>query len=167
MRNGELYALTWSNVDFENKIITLSRSYNTRTRSYKCTKSGCWRQIPISPELELILKELKLAAGNRAEVLPRLSGWEKGIEAKILRGFCKMIGLPSIKFHTLRACFATQLIRTGVPPIQIQKICGWKDLETMQIYIRLAGIEIQGVTDQLKFLPEDQIMGKVVGFFTG
>ncbi len=37
----------------------------------------------------------------------------------------------------------------------------------MQIYIRLAGIEIQGVTDQLKFLPEDQIMGKVVGFFTG
>lgn len=116
MRNGELFALTWSDVDLENKIITLSRSYNSRTRSFKSTKSGSWRQISISPELELILKELKLSAHNRAEVLPRLSGW--------------------------------------------------KDLETMQIYIRLAEIEVQGVTDQLKLLPERKIMGKVVGLFS-
>ncbi len=103
MRNGELYALKFSDVDFETGLITLSRSYNTRTRSFKSTKSGCWRQIPISPELE---------------ALPRLPGWEKGVQAKELRAFCALTGLPSVKFHTLRACFATQLIRTGVPPIQ-------------------------------------------------
>lgn len=165
MRNGELYALTFQDVDFDNKLITLSRSYNTRTRSVKSTKSGYWRQIPISNELDVLLKELKLKAGNQKEVLPRLSGWEKGSQAKVLRAFCQVAGLPSIKFHTLRACFATQLIRTGVPPIQIQKICGWKDLETMQIYIRLAGIEVQGVTDGLKLLPENEIMGKVVNLF--
>lgn len=167
MRNGELYALRFDDVDFDNKLITLSRSYNTRTRSFKSTKSGCWRQIPISHELETLLKELKLQAGAREEALPRLPGWEKGVQAKTLRTFCQLIGLPSIKFHTLRACFATQLIRTGVPPIQIQKICGWKDLETMQIYIRLAGIEVQGVTDSLKLLPETEIMGKVVNMFAG
>lgn len=165
MRNGELYALTFQDVDFENRLITLSRSYNTRTRSTKSTKSGYWRQIPISAELEVLLKELKLKAGTRKEVLPRLPGWEKGMQAKVLRAFCQVAGLPSVKFHTLRACFATQLIRTGVPPIQIQKICGWKDLETMQIYIRLAGIEVQGVTDGLKLLPETEIMGKVVNLF--
>ncbi len=165
MRNGELYGLRFSDVDFDNKLITLTRSYNTRTRSFKSTKSGCWRQIPISPELEMLLKELKLQTGTRSEVFPRLPGWEKGIQAKILRTFCKLIGLPSIKFHTLRACFATQLIRTGVPPIQIQKICGWKDLETMQIYIRLAGIEVQGVTDGLTLMPETELMGKVVKLF--
>lgn len=165
MRNGELYALTFQDVDFDNKLITLSRSYNTRTRSIKSTKSGYWRQIPISTELDVLLKELKLKAGTQKEVLPRLPGWEKGLQAKVLRAFCQLAGLPSIKFHTLRACFATQLIRTGVPPIQIQKICGWKDLETMQIYIRLAGIEVQGVTDGLKLLPETEIMGKVVNLF--
>jgi len=165
MRNGELYALTFQDIDFDNKLITLSRSYNTRTRSIKSTKSGYWRQIPISTELEVLLKELKLKAGARKEVLPRLPGWEKGVQAKVLRAFCQIAGLPSIKFHTLRACFATQLIRTGVPPIQIQKICGWKDLETMQIYIRLAGIEVQGVTDGLKLLPETEVMGRVVNLF--
>lgn len=165
MRNGELFALRFDDVDFDNKIISLTRSYNTRTRSFKSTKSGCWRTIPISTELEIFLKELKLSAGNREYVLPRLPSWEKGYQAKVLRNFCEGIGLPSIKFHTLRACFATQLIRQGVPPIQIQKICGWKDLETMQRYVRLAGIEVTGATEGLKVLPEAQVMAQVVNLF--
>ena len=152
-------------IDFENKIISLTKSYNTRTRSVKSTKSGYWRSIPISSDLDVLIKELKLGAGTRKEILPRLPHWEKGGQAKILRKFCEGIGLPSIKFHTLRACFATQLIRQGVPPIQIQKICGWKDLETMQRYVRLAGIEITGVTEQLKILPEPEIFAKVVSLF--
>ncbi len=164
-RNGELCALLFSDIDFENKIITINKSYNTRTRSVKSTKSGYWRSIPISTDLEILLKELKLKSGTRKEVLPRLSRWEVGGQAKILRGFCNGIGLPSIKFHTLRACFATQLIRQGVPPIQIQKICGWKDLETMQRYVRLAGIEVSGVTEQLKILPEPEVFAKVVNLF--
>lgn len=164
-RNGELFALTFSDVDFENKIISITKSYNTRTRSIKSTKSGYWRTVPISSELEILLKELKLQAGDRQHVLPRLSRWDAGGQAKILREFCKAIGLPSIRFHTLRACFAIQLIRQGVPPIQIQKICGWRDLETMQGYVRLAGIEVTGVTENLKLLPEPEIMAKVVNLF--
>jgi site-specific recombinase XerD len=85
--------------------------------------------------------------------------------AKEIRAFCEGIGIPSIRFHALRACFATQLIRQGIPAIQIQKICGWKDLETMQRYIRLAGIEISGVTENLKILPDNIVMGEVVNLF--
>jgi integrase len=164
-RNGELFALLWSDLDFENKIISLTKSYNTRMRATKSTKSGYWRTIPISSELETMLKELKLQAGTRKEVLPRLPRWAKGDQARMIRQFCQVVGLPSIKFHTLRACFATQLIRQGIPPIQIQKICGWKDLETMQRYVRLAGIEVVGATEGLKLLPEAQVMAKVVNLF--
>ncbi|MGE4232028.1 MAG: tyrosine-type recombinase/integrase [Bacteriovoracia bacterium] len=165
MRNGELYALKWTDVDWENKMISVTKSYNTRTRSVKSTKSGDWRTIPISSELLSLLKELKLKAGARTWVLPHPPGWEKGMQAKELRKFCSGVGLPSVKFHALRACFATQLIRNGVPPIQIQKICGWKDLETMQRYIRLAGIETEGVTEVLRVLPDEQVMAKVVNLF--
>lgn len=33
------------------------------------------------------------------------------------------------------------------------KVCGWKDLKTMERYIRLVGIDEKGVTDKLQFLP--------------
>ena len=45
-----------------------------------------------------------------------------------------------------------------MPPIQIQKICGWKDLETMQRYIRLAGIETKGATESLKVLSDMHVL---------
>ena len=78
----------------------------------------------------------------------------------------KALGLPSIRFHTLRACFATQLIRDSVAPAVVMKICGWKDLKTMQRYIRLAGIEVKGATLGLKLLPERVVMGRVVSLFS-
>lgn len=164
-RNGELNALLWSDVDWENREINLTKSYNTRTKKVKSTKAGYWRKIPISNELFGLLKDIKTKSGNRKEVLPRLPRWDQGEQARILREFCLGIGLPSIKFHTLRACFATQLIRNGVPPIQIQKICGWRDLETMQRYIRLAGIEVKGATDSLQVLPDMQVFEKAASMF--
>jgi integrase len=162
MRNGELFALTWDDIDLENKIMVVSKSYNKRTRKTKSTKSGYRRHIPVSSELEILLRELKLKSGGSPFVLPRIRDWGKGYQAQQLRMFCQSLGLPSIKFHTLRACFATQLLRQGIPAVQIQKICGWKDLETMQRYIRMAGIEVTGVTEGLKILPDNEVMGKVM-----
>ena len=161
MRNGELNALLWSDIDWDNRYLWVTKSYNTRTRKVKSTKSGDWRQVPISSELMAILNSLKVDCGDRANVLPRMPGWEKGVQAKELRKFLEMAKLPSVKFHTLRACFATQLIRNGVAPIQLQKICGWKDLETMQRYIRLAGIDSIGVTEVLQVLPDSDILDQV------
>lgn len=166
MRNGEIYALLWDDVDFDNQLINLTKSFNKRAGKTKCTKGGYWRQIPISSELETLLKELKLKSNGSPYVLPRIRDWVKGYQARELRVFCQSIGIPSIRFHALRACFATQLIRQGIPAIQIQKICGWKDLETMQRYIRLAGIEIAGVTENLKILPDRGVMGEVVNLFS-
>lgn len=154
MRNGELYALLWTDIDWENRQISVTKSYNCRLRIVKSTKSTHWRTVPMSDELFAFLSQLKQEAGSRVEVLPRLPRWANGEQARVLREFCEGTGLPSVKFHTLRACFATQLIRNGVPPIQIQKICGWRDLETMQRYIRLSGIEINGVTNTLRVLPD-------------
>lgn len=158
LRNGELYALLWDDVDLINREITINKSYNCRIRKVKSTKAGYWRTIPISGEFYGFLVELKNESGDRKEVLPRLPRWDHGDQARRLREFCIGSNLPSIKFHTLRACFATQLIRNGVPPIQIQKICGWKDLETMQRYIRLSGIETKGATESLKVLSDMNVL---------
>jgi integrase len=166
MRSGELYALTWSDIDLETKQITVSKSYNRRMKCIKSTKSGAWRTVPISSELERILSELRLQSGGADHVLPRLPHWKSGTSSQVLRQFCEGNGLPSIRFHTLRACFATQLIRDSVAPAVVMKICGWRDLKTMQRYVRLSGIETEGATDGLKILPEEQVMGRVTELFT-
>jgi ribulose bisphosphate carboxylase small subunit len=46
------------------------------------------------------------------------------------------------------------------------KICGWRDIKTMQRYIRLAGIDEAGVTEALRFIPtEEAVMEKVVSMY--
>ena len=164
-RSGELYALEWTDVDFDNRRLTISKSWNGRLKQYKSTKSGYWREVPINTELERILKLLRAGAGDRKWVYPRMVDWQRGESARVLRAFCQGIGIPSVRFHALRACFATQLLRDSVAPAVVMKICGWADLKTMQRYIRLAGIEIEGATDSLKILPPEQVMGRVVELF--
>lgn len=153
-RNGEIYALRKDAVDIENNKITISQSYNNRRREIKSTKSGFIRTVPMNKQLRGLVTE-QLNTNNGSEFLfPRIKGWDKGYQAKVLRTFLISIGLPSVKFHTLRACFATQLLQQGKAPAVVMKICGWRELKTMKHYVRLAGIEEIGATDDLNFLPE-------------
>ncbi len=164
MRNGELFALKWSDVDLEKGLITVQRSYNKRTKEFKSTKAGYWRTVPISEELKhLLLHLLQQQHGGGGVrvglnsvgldfVLPRIELWGQGAQAQVLREFCNSVDLSPIKFHTLRACFATQLISSGIEPIKVMKICGWLDLKTMARYVRLSGVEESGATEKLKLL---------------
>jgi len=165
MRSGELYALEWDQVDFETGLIFVHRNWTSK-HGYGPTKGRYWRTVPIeNTQVVNLLKELKLKCGNDKFVLHHFQSWSDGGQAEILREFCVGSGLPSVRFHTLRACFATQLIRDSVAPAVVMKICGWKDLKTMQRYIRLAGIEVKGATKGLKLLPEREVMGRVVSLF--
>jgi len=166
MRSGELYALEWDDLDFENNLIRVSKSFNKRTGDFKSTKAGYWRNIPMSSELRNLLLNLKSSNKESKFALPRFSNWDKGEQAKILRTFLKGIGLPSVKFHALRACFATQLLSKGIPAAIVMKICGWRDLKTMEFYVRVAGVDEKGATDCLTLLPSDaDVMENVVSLF--
>jgi len=129
---------------------------------------GYWRNVPLSSEFYwFLLHELRLEEMAPNDfLLPRFWEWDKGGQATVLRGFCEANGLPSVKFHTLRACFATQLISSGVPGTVVMKICGWKDMKTMQRYIRLAGIDEAGATEVLRFIPTaEAAMERVVSLY--
>lgn len=156
MRSGELYALEWSDIEFETRMISCSKSYNGRLKKIKSTKAGYWRKIPMSPEVESLLRSLySKKLPTESHVLPRIEMWKRGEAAKVLREFCEAIGITSINFHALRACFATHLLNSGVSSPVVKKICGWTDEKVMTRYIRLAGIDVRGSTDGLRFqIPE-------------
>lgn len=83
-----------------------------------------------------------------------------------LAPFYTEINIPSVRFHTLRACFATASSSRGVPSATVMKICGWQNLKTMERYIRLAGIDGRGAAEGLGFIPSAQgVMEKVVSMY--
>lgn len=149
MRNGELYALTWDKVNLDDRKILVDCSWNN-TDGFKSTKSGDDRMVEIAPPLIPVLSELKLKHADSNFVLPRIDKWDKGEQARELRMFLMGLGLPRIRFHDLRASWATVMLGKGVEPIKVMIMGGWKDMKTMMIYMRKAGVEIRGITDDLR-----------------
>ena len=150
MRNGELYALTWDKVDLDNKRIKVDCSWN-KFDGLKSTKSGDDRWVGIPLELEEILRELQKQDVNPPFVLPRIDKWERNEQARELRMFLMGLGLPRIRFHDLRATWATLLLSKGVEPIKVMIVGGWKDLKTMAHYIRKSGVDVSKVHEQISF----------------
>jgi integrase len=82
-------------------------------------------------------------------VLQRIDKWDKGEQARELRLFLMSLGLPTIRFHDLRATLATIMLSRGVEPVKVLKLGGWRDLKTAQIYLRKAGVDVRGSADAL------------------
>ncbi len=151
-RNGELIALTWEQIDFENMTITINKSWS-KQNGLKCTKSGDERLVPIAPAFLEILKELRETTNDTPYVLPRLHQWiSGGDQAGELRFFLAGLGLPQINFHALRSCHAVMLLQSGVPAVKVMATCGWKSYKSMNHYIRTAGVDIKGMMDNLSKL---------------
>ncbi len=74
------------------------------------------------------------------------------------------IGLPAIRFHDLRATWATILLANGIEPIKVMKMGGWKDMETMMIYVRMAGIDIVGALGGLNLHTHRPTVGEILQF---
>lgn len=165
MRNGELFALTWDKVNLDDRFILINASWNN-IDGFKDTKSGDDRMVEIAPNLVTVLKELKLKSNGSPFVFPRVRNWDKGEQARELRLFLMGIGLPPIRFHDLRASWATVLLSKGVEPIRVMKAGGWKDMKTMMIYVRKAGVDIRGMSDCLDLHDPCSKEGKVIRFET-
>ena len=129
MRNGELYALTWDKVNLKNRQILVDCAWNNKD-GFKSTKSGDDRIVEIALPLLATFQQLKLEATDPSGfVLPRVYRWEKGEQARQLRLFLVGIGLHPVRFHDLRATWATLMLSKGVEPVKVMKIGGLERYE--------------------------------------
>jgi len=125
-------------------------------KKVKCPKNGTWRNVDVNGQLKNLLIELRRERSNESSVLPIFADWKNGSAGEVLRRFLKSIGInKEIVFHTLRACFATHLLSQGVEPLKVMRMGGWSDLKTFQIYLRMSGIDVKGVTSDFNLLPLD------------
>lgn len=170
LRNGELYALRWKDVDLVSELMNVNYQW-TNKDGYHGTKSNRGRIVPISKDLKLLFLELKNLGpfkenltglnGNNQEfddlVLPRSSEWKHGEQAKVTRLFCRSIGITEIKFHDLRATFITNALTNGATLPQVMSVVGHSRTSTTDEYLRLAGVDVKGVTEQVSYtLPQEK-----------
>lgn len=152
LRRGELLALEWSDIDFENNTLTVNKAYYYTPEKGSFTKSPktetSKRVVSIPPAVVDILKEHKkqqtknrLALGelwtqtnriftayNGKPMFPdTISSW--------LPKFLKRNGLPHLSFHGLRHTAATLLIAQGIHAKTISSRLGHSNISTtMDIY---------------------------------
>lgn len=146
MRIGEVCALQWSDVNLQNRTITvchtLSRIYNIESRSTEQilaspkTKSSN-REIPIGKELYKALRcinvnttEDMFVVGNR--YAPKEPRTYREYFSRLLR----RLGIPHIVFHGLRHTFATRCIECLCDYKTVSVILGHSNVATtMNLYV--------------------------------
>lgn len=120
-RVGEIANLKWSNIDFENEVITIGD--NTFT-----TKGRKQRVIPMIPQLKKVLTDLyKNRNENHQFVFSKETGYHYCSEyfSKKFKVSLRKAGMDdSIVFHTLRHSFGSNLANEGVPLNVVQELMG-------------------------------------------
>jgi len=147
VRQGELCALQWQDIDFDNAVIhitkTIQRVTVTDEADSRKTKiiidtpksDKSMRMIPIP---SLLLKKLsELREKGTAYVL---TGNESYVEPRNYQTFfkrtLKACGLPENNFHVLRHTFATRAVDRGMDIKTLSAILGHADVcFTMKMYV--------------------------------
>ena len=153
LRTGELVGLTWNDIDFENRTVTISRTmeYRYKVGEWRVgppkSKSG-YRTIPLTDEAIRILKAQK-AKNQKIKVINM--EWKnqvflcrKGEPVKnstydtALFKICDKAGIKRFSMHVLRHTFATRCIEAGMLPKTLQKILGHSNIGiTMNLYVHI------------------------------
>jgi integrase len=129
-RRGELFDLTWADVDLGTKNITI-RAENS--------KSGKTRHIPLNQTAIDTIKAWKKQAPTKSgRVFPSDDGGRLDNVNKAWRNLLNAAEISDFRWHDMRHDFASKLVMNGVPLNTVRELCGHADLNTTLRYAHLA-----------------------------
>ncbi|MBO1307131.1 site-specific integrase [Enterococcus sp. 669A] len=133
MRIGEIAALTWEEVDFDQSLIYVNNTYQrvlvdgnkTELQLGSAKTRAAQRIIPMSKSIKKLLLELKKQA-NGATFVFTTNG--KPCEPRLLTYHFHKIrekaGLLTVHFHQLRHTFATRCLETNADIMSVSQLLG-------------------------------------------
>lgn len=129
MRQGEVFDLTWQDVIFEHKYITIVGDI---------AKSWETRHIPLNATSYNALESWKKQTEGSGRVFPADDGGRLDNVRKSWATLKKSAKITSFRWHDMRHDFASQLVMRGVHLNTVRELCGHKTLEQTQRYAHLA-----------------------------
>lgn len=159
MRIGEMLALTAEDIDLENGIITISKSYQRLggediISAPKTPKSNRVITIPkfLSRELAVVLNKEKSS---------RIFTFRREHLTSTLNNYASIGGVKRIRLHDLRHSHASLLIEMGFDPLLISDRLGHEKVATtLNIYSHLYPNKQKVVAERLdEMICKDKVVG--------
>jgi integrase len=144
MRRGELLNLTWKDVDFERRTLTI------QSRDTFRTKAGKRRSVPISQVVhQLLWARAQRGIGQYVFTLNGRRVVEYSVSHKF-KCYVRRAGLSErLHFHSLRHTFATWLVQEGVSIYEVQKLMGHSSISVTETYAHLATSELHRAVNRI------------------
>lgn len=129
VRRGELFNLTWTDVDFQQKTLTVAGDG---------TKSDQTRHIPLHEEALKSLKAWKEQSSGHSIIFPSRTGGIMDNVKKSWDSVLKAAEINSFRWHDLRHTFASKLAMQSVALNTIRDLLGHADLKMTLRYAHLS-----------------------------
>jgi integrase len=152
LRLGEILALEWGDIDFKNRVVTVSKS--DWRGEITVPKGGKVCQLPMTTRLSDALQDVRHLHGTRVlfhengdpMTFRGLQVWMKRIHAKA--------GLPGTgNVHRLRHTFCSRLAIKGASPKAVQELARHQSLTTTMRYMHLSPSARQQAIELLNTAP--------------
>ncbi|MBK9322389.1 MAG: tyrosine-type recombinase/integrase [Bdellovibrionaceae bacterium] len=162
LRRSELAGLQWIDIDLEQRLIYLRRQLIPREGLVPFLKDREERVVAIPLSIVPTLKELKLRSKTEFVIEVDCHQWREGSQSKVLRSFCREIGIKEVTHHQLRATHITLALIDGIPLGIVKENVGHAKLSTTDEYFRSAGINMRGQTDGLRIKVPSDVQADVI-----
>jgi integrase len=138
LRQGELLALRWRDVDFAGSALTIARAMSAGVES--STKSGRVRRVPLADQAASALDRMSRREHFTSPDDPVFcNAFGRPLDGSALRRRYKRgqvgAGARPLRFHDLRHTFGSLLAARGVDVVTIQKAMGHSALSTTSRYL--------------------------------
>lgn len=141
LRQGEILALTWEDVNLKSSTARVRRTYHYATGFTSPKTTASRRTVPIIPTLKAMLEDYYLSCGKPpADSLVFKNEVGGPIDRRNLsnRGFARAVKgakLGDLRFHDLRHTFAAMCIEGAVDPKTLQAMMGHASIKvSLDIY---------------------------------
>ena len=177
LRRGEATALQWNDIDFENHKISVTKSYNFKTKEFKAPKNGKARVVSVPSKLTKYLNTLPrkspfVLTNARGQMMTDDS-WKRLYQSYMLdmnieygfggsiNKYANNVDVPMVintfTPHELRHTFCTMMFEAGVDAVTAQEQMGHSDIKTtLAIYTHLSAKHKAKQVDKLEAFVDEE-----------
>jgi integrase len=137
LRRGEIFGLTWDDLDFERELIKIQE-----------TKSGKKRMVPMNAVVRSLFQGLK-RQNDLVFPSPRTGKRLHDIK-KTFRQAVESVGLKDFRFHDLRHTAATRMADGGADAFTLAKILGHSNIQMTARYTHATDAAIRRAVANLE-----------------